>query len=187
MQYKHFERAKIYFIFFFYFHSKKNLKKINSLKIRHSQSVFGRILYLKIEKFQPSTIWTILQNSPCLYLQGIKRKIIALDKSNKETIELLKSKIDRGIYSLGQLIVPQKFKKTLRTNGKVITEEISILGKKFTLKKIRKDLLINHKQQMRLASDQVFSKFTKEEVIEKLLDTGELNESEELLSFKKLS
>ena len=40
---------------------------------------------------------------------------------------------------------------------------------------------------MRLASDQVFSKFTKEEVIEKLLDTGELNESEELLSFKKLS
>ena len=40
---------------------------------------------------------------------------------------------------------------------------------------------------MRLASDQEFSKFTKEEVIEKLLEIGELNQSEELLNLKKLS
>ena len=63
-------------------------------------------------------------------------------------------------------------------NGKVITEEVSILRKKVPLTEIRKGLL---------ASDQEFSKFTKEEVIEKLLETGELNESEELLSLKELS
>ena len=39
---------------------------------------------------------------------------------------------------------------------------------------------------MRLTSDQEFLKFTKEEVTEKLLEIGELNESEELLSFKEL-
>ena len=39
---------------------------------------------------------------------------------------------------------------------------------------------------MRLTSDQEFSKFTKEKVIEKLLEIGELNESEELLSLEQL-
>ena len=106
-----------------------------------------------------------------------------MDKSNKEVIELPKFKIDQGIYYLAQLIVPQKFEKTLLRNCKIITEEVSILGRKFAL---TKDLLINHKEYMRLTSDQEFSKFTKEEVTEKLLEIGELNESEELLSFKEL-
>ena len=39
---------------------------------------------------------------------------------------------------------------------------------------------------MRLTSDQEFSKFTKEKLIEKLLGNGELKESEELLSLEKL-
>ena len=109
-----------------------------------------------------------------------------VDKSNKEVIQLLNSKIDPGIYSLGQLIVPRKFEKILLGNEKIITGEVSILGRKFALTKIREDLLINHKEYMRLTSDQEFSKFTKEEVIEKLLDDGELDESEKLLSLKKL-
>ena len=100
-----------------------------------------------------------------------------MDESNKQVIQLLKLKIDQGIYSLDQLIVPQKFEMTLVRNGKVITEEVPILRRKFALTEIRKDLL---------ASDQEFSKFTKEQVIEKLLEIGELNESEELLRLKEL-
>ena len=119
-------------------------------------------------------------------LSECKEISLPVDKSNKEVIQLLKSKIDQGIFSLGQLIVPQKFEKTLLGNGKIITEEVSILGRKFALTKIRKDLLINHKEYMRLARDQEFSKFTKEEVIEKLLEIGELNKSEELLSLEEL-
>ena len=64
-----------------------------------------------------------------------------MDKSNKEVIELPKSKIDQGIYYLAQLIVPQKFEKTLLRNCKIITEEVSILGRKFAL---TKDLLIKN-------------------------------------------
>ena len=100
-----------------------------------------------------------------------------VDESNKQVIQLIRLKIDQGIYSLDQPIVPQQFEKTLLRNGKVITEEVSILRRKFPLTEIREDLL---------ASDQEFSKFTKEEVIEKLLQTAELNESEELLSLKEL-
>ena len=53
---------------------------------------------------------------------------LPVDKPNKEVIQLLKSKINQGIYCLGQLIVPQKFEKTLLQNGKIITKEVSILG-----------------------------------------------------------
>ena len=71
-------------------------------------------------------------------------------------------------------------------NGKIITEEVSILRRKFALTKIRVDLFIDYKEYMRLRSDQEFSKFTKEEVIEKLLENDELNKSEELLSLEEL-
>ena len=81
-----------------------------------------------------------------------------MDKSLKEVIQFLKSKIDQGI-SASQLIVPQKFEKILLRRGKIITEESK--QKKKLLTKIRKDLLIDHKEYMRLTSDQEFSKFTK--------------------------
>ena len=71
-------------------------------------------------------------------------------------------------------------------NGKIITEEVSILRRKFALTKIRVDLFIDHEEYIRLTSDQEFSKFTKEEVIEKLLENDELNKSEELLSLQEL-
>ena len=71
-------------------------------------------------------------------------------------------------------------------NGKTITEEVSILRRKFALTKIRVDLFIDHEEYIRLTSDQEFSKFTKEEVIEKLLENDELNKSEELLSLQEL-
>ena len=71
-------------------------------------------------------------------------------------------------------------------NGKIITEEVSILRRKFALTKIRVDLFIDHEEYIRLTSDQEFSKFTKEEVIEKLLGNDELNKSEERLSLQEL-
>ena len=46
-------------------------------------------------------------------------------------------------------------------NGKIITEEVSIVKRKLALTKICQDLFIDHKEYMRLASDQEFSKFTK--------------------------
>ena len=71
-------------------------------------------------------------------------------------------------------------------NGKIITEEVSILRRKFAPTKIRVDLFIDHEEYIRLTSNQEFSKFTKEEVIEKLLGNDELNKSEELLSLQEL-
>ena len=60
-----------------------------------------------------------------------------MDKSLKEVIQFLKSKIDQGI-SASQLIVPQKFEKIfekiLLRRGKIITEEESIQKKNFAHK-----------------------------------------------------
>ena len=71
-------------------------------------------------------------------------------------------------------------------NGKNTTEEVSILRRKLARTKIRVDLFLDYKEYMRLTSDQEFSKFTKEEIIEKLLENDELNKSEELLSLEEL-
>ena len=82
-----------------------------------------------------------------------------MDKSLQEVIQFLKSKIDQGI-SASQLIVPQKFEKILLRRGKLLLKK-NQYKKKNLLTKIRKDLLIDHKEYMRLTSDQEFSKFTK--------------------------
>ena len=44
-------------------------------------------------------------------LPECKEISLPVDKSNEEVIQLLKSKIDQGIYSLGQLIVQDIDKK----------------------------------------------------------------------------
>ena len=66
-------------------------------------------------------------------LPECKEVSLPVDKSLKEVIQFLKSKIDQGI-SASQLIVPQKFEKILLRRGKIITEEESIQKKRFAHK-----------------------------------------------------
>ena len=61
-----------------------------------------------------------------------------------------------------------------------------VIRRKFVLTKICKDLLIDYKEYVRLTSGQVFSKFNKEEVIENLMQIGQLNENEKHLSLAEL-
>ena len=65
----------------------------------------------------------------------------------------LKLKIEQGEYSLGQTVVPQNFTKTAIKDGKMITKEVSISGRKFPLEDIRKNLLIHHTKYMHLTTD----------------------------------
>ena len=60
------------------------------------------------------------------------------------------------------------------------------LGRKFPLKEIRHDLLNEHKEFMRLTTDDEFSKFSNSKVKEKLLQYGEFNECEKLLTSEEL-
>ena len=72
-------------------------------------------------------------------------------------MDTLKLKIEQGEYSLGQMVVPQNFTKTSIKDGKMITEEVSISGRKFPLKDIRKNLLIRHTRYMCPTTDEEFA------------------------------
>ena len=45
---------------------------------------------------------------------------------------------------------------------KLLLNKLSILERRFAIIKIRKDLLIDHKEYMRLRNDQEWAKFTKQ-------------------------
>ena len=64
-------------------------------------------------------------------------------------------------------MVPQNFTKTAIKDGKMITQEVSISGRKFPLEDIRKNLLIRHTKYMRLTTDEEFGNMELNEVQQK--------------------
>ena len=71
-------------------------------------------------------------------------------------MDILKLKIEQGEYSLDQIVVPQNFTKTAIKDRKMITQEVSISGRKFSLEDIRKILLIRHTKHVHLTADKEF-------------------------------
>ena len=78
-------------------------------------------------------------------------------------------------------MVPQNFTKTAIKDGKIITQEVSISGRKFPLEDIRKNLLIHHTKYMRLTTDEEFSNMELSEVQQKLRNLGEFSDNSETL------
>ena len=83
-------------------------------------------------------------------------------------MNILKLKIKQGEYNIGQIVVPQNFTKTSVKDDKMITKEVSISGRKFSLDDIRKNLLICHSKYMRLTTDEEFANMELNEVQQKL-------------------
>ena len=51
-------------------------------------------------------------------------------------MDILKLKIEQEEYSLGQIVVPQNLTKTAIKDGKMITRQVSLSGRKFLLEDI---------------------------------------------------
>ena len=83
-------------------------------------------------------------------------------------MNILKLKIKQGEYNIGQIVVPQNFTKTSVKDDKMITKEVSISGRKFSLDDIRKNLLIYHSKYMDLTTDEEFVNMELNEVQQKL-------------------
>ena len=96
-------------------------------------------------------------------------------------MDTLKLKIEQGEYSLGQIVVPQNFTKTSIKDGKMITEEVSISGRKFPLKDIRKNLLIRHTRYMCLTTDEEFANVELNYVQKKKKNLGKFSDNNETL------
>ena len=105
---------------------------------------------------------------------GATRISIPIEETNECLNKKLKESIANGTYLIGNLIVPQKFEKTVLRNNKIIVEEVEIRGRKIPMAEIRKKMLKNHREYMRLRSNAEFSEFTREKITEELKQLNEL-------------
>ena len=101
-------------------------------------------------------------------------------------MNILKLKIEQGEYSLGQILVPQNFTKTAIKDGEMITQEVSITGRKFPLEDIRKSMLKRYTKYMRLTTDEEFANMELNEVQLKLRNLGKFSKKSETLEKKKI-
>ena len=89
----------------------------------------------------------------------------------------MQSKIESGEHILGEMIVPQTYKKVVLTeDGTIKTKLFTVSGRKIPLSDIRERTLKQHEKLglMRVRTDEDYAAMTKEQVYERI---AQLNES----------
>ena len=109
-----------------------------------------------------------------LDISGCRDVTVPVDESKEEVTERLREKIKNGEYTLGELIVPQKFIKTTLCGNRIENEEVEISGRKIDITYIRKKLL---QKFMRKRSNEVFDNMDRESIIENLQKLNEVQSS----------
>lgn len=61
--------------------------------------------------------------------------------------------VEAGVLALGQPCVPYNMVQFSTKDGELHKTQVSVVGRKFPLLEIRKELLAKHEQYMRLATD----------------------------------
>lgn len=100
---------------------------------------------------------------------------LPIEPSNEHVNAVLKSKIENGDYHIGNLIVPQIFQKIVMHNGEIKTVDIEVCGRRISLTEIRKTMLKEHQQYMRLTSDDEYQHMSQAKLIEDLKYFHEYN------------
>ena len=99
-----------------------------------------------------------------------------IDLLANHTSFTLQSKVESGEYVLGEMIVPQTFKKvTLTKEGHLQTETFTVSGRKIPLLEIRKRMLKEHEslEIMRICKDDLYDSMTEDELSSRLVQLGE--------------
>ena len=91
---------------------------------------------------------------------------IPMDEANESLNKKLKLEIEEGRIEIGELIVPQSYDKVVISNGQVSTEEVEIEGWKIPFESIRKKLLKEQKDYMRLREDSEYELLQRDHVVE---------------------
>ena len=68
---------------------------------------------------------------------GAKNVTLPVDETNKSLQNQLQESIEKGTYIIGDLIVPQTFELTNKTNKEIVVEDVTIHGRKIPMAKIR--------------------------------------------------
>ena len=103
-----------------------------------------------------------------LDISGCNKVTLPVDESNEEVTECLREKIKNGKYTIGELIVPQKFIITTLCGKPIEKEEVEISGRNIDITYIRKKLLEKNEKFMRNRYDEVFDNMDRESIIENL-------------------
>ena len=90
------------------------------------------------------------------------------ERTEEDCIEVLKEKVSLGIYTMGEEIVPQVFKKLSVIDGSSIITEITVSGRKHSSLYLRKEMLKKHKKYFRQFSDTEYNEMTQEKIISEL-------------------
>ena len=108
-------------------------------------------------------------------LDNFNRISVPMDPTPQQVTADLILKVEEGKYTLGELVVPIKFKKIVVTkDGHVKEEEFTLCGRKDRLINIRQNLYERHKLYYRVPkSDCEIENMTKEDVIEYLMSINE--------------
>ena len=117
-----------------------------------------------------------------LTIPNLKDISIPMDETNEGLHKKLKLEIEEGRIEIGELIVPQSYDKTAISNGKVSTEEVEIEGREIPLESIRKKLLKEQKNYMRLREDSENELLQRDHVVDSLKNINEFTEKDNVLS-----
>ena len=104
-----------------------------------------------------------------LYFRLILSKLTDVMLSTEVFSHTLKSKLNEKIlkdeYNIGQLIVPQIFKKTTIKDNSVITEEFTLQGRKIALYDIQQKMFDEQISYMRLHTDDEIASFDEKDLL----------------------
>ena len=99
--------------------------------------------------------------------------------------EKLKQKLLDGDYTLGEAITPRRYEKMVIKDGKLVTEEFVVEGRKLSLQMLRDKTLKKHEQFMRLDTDQFIDSFSEHEVNSKLKSLNEYETSQSITDMRE--
>ena len=105
---------------------------------------------------------------------GCQDVSVPVEPTNKQIVSQLKEKIVDDTYNIGQLIVPQSYKKNVLINDKLAKETTTTEGRKMDLLDIRKNMLKKQEKYMKLRTDDELSLLTKDDILQELSQINEL-------------
>ncbi|XP_057315539.1 uncharacterized protein LOC130656653 [Hydractinia symbiolongicarpus] len=101
----------------------------------------------------------------------MKRRLLGTNitmptEERSEEIEAkMKELVAKGVYSVGELLVPQEFESLSLVDGEIKTEKLSVSGRKNDITTICQSLAKKHKPYYRLHPDSFYDKIDNETLV----------------------
>ena len=135
-------------------------------------------------------IYLTLPTTPRLRRKKIKLSSgisMPYERTNDEVLKQLKEKIKAGLYTMGEVIVPQKFQKlSINKDGEAEIVDVVVSGRKYPLLHMCHQMLKDHDKYLRLFSDKEYNELSKEKIKTELMRINEYESAKNLTTVQQL-